>query len=136
MYRVNGRNDNRDFVLVVFLHEPERVVELPYQLPVIEREDGAFGRAVISRALNDDKRIDFETISDDRIIVWADRGELVLAETAKRSPKEFTALTRKRGLMENDVWPHIVLSGGRLYCRDRNGNLKCFDVSQPPAAVE
>lgn len=65
---------------------------------------------------------------DDRIIVWADRGDLVLAETAVRSPKNFSALTRRRGLFQSDVWPHIVLSGGRLFCKDRSGNLKCFSV--------
>ena len=65
---------------------------------------------------------------DDRIIVWADRGDLVLAETVVRSPKKYSALTRRRGLFQSDVWPHIVLSGGRLFCKDRVGNLKCFSV--------
>lgn len=64
--------------------------------------------------------------NDDRIVVWADRGKLVLAETAQRSPKAYTQLAQKSVLGEGDVWPHIVLSGGRLYCKDRNGNLKCF----------
>ena len=66
--------------------------------------------------------------SDDRLIVWADRGELVLAETATRSPKQYTELARRRGIFESDVWPHIVLSDGRLYCKDRNGNIKCFKL--------
>lgn len=64
--------------------------------------------------------------SDDRIIVWADRGELVLAETARRSPQHYTSLVRKRVFSRSDVWPHIVLSDGRLFCRDRSGRLKCF----------
>jgi len=67
--------------------------------------------------------------SDDRLIVWADRGDLVLTETAVRSPKTYTTLARKKALSETDVWPHIVLSDGRLYCKDRSGNLKCFDLS-------
>ena len=67
--------------------------------------------------------------SDDRLIVWADRGDLLLAETAVRSPKRYTALARKKTLSESDVWPHIVLSNGRLYCKDRSGNLKCFELS-------
>lgn len=67
---------------------------------------------------------------DDRLIVWADRGDLVLTETAARSPEKYTALTRTRGIFENDVWPHIVLSDGRLYCRDRSGNVKCFQTKQ------
>ena len=66
--------------------------------------------------------------SDDRLIVWADRGELVLAETATRSPKQYTELARRRGIFQSDVWPHIVLSDGRLFCKDRNGNIKCFKL--------
>ena len=66
--------------------------------------------------------------SDDRIIVWADRGELVLGETAQRSPEAFQSLARKSVLAENDAWPHIVLAGDRLYCKDRNGNLNCFET--------
>lgn len=66
--------------------------------------------------------------SDDRIIVWADRGKLVLAESASRSPRKYSALAEKRGQFESDVWPHLVLSDGRLFCRDRNGHLKCFAV--------
>ena len=66
--------------------------------------------------------------SDDRLIVWADRGELVLTETATRSPKQYTELARRRGIFESDVWLHIVLSDGRLFCKDRNGNIKCFKL--------
>ena len=32
--------------------------------------------------------------------------------------------------MKNDAWPHIVLSKGRLFCRDRDGNMKCFVLSR------
>ena len=66
--------------------------------------------------------------NDDRLIVWADRGELVLTETASRSPKKYAELMRKSGLFESDVWPHIVLSDGRIYCKARDGQLKCFTV--------
>ena len=65
---------------------------------------------------------------DDRLVVWADRGELVLAETAERSPKKFTELARKRSVFQKDVWPHIVLSEGRFYCKDSDGNLQCFEL--------
>jgi len=68
--------------------------------------------------------------SDDRLIVWADRGDLVLTETAVRSPEKYTALARNKTLSESDVWPHIVLSNGRLYCKGRSGNLKCFELSK------
>lgn len=65
---------------------------------------------------------------DDRLIVWADRGDLVLTETAVRSPKKYTELASHRGIFQSDVWPHIVLANGRLFCKDRNGNLKCFEL--------
>jgi outer membrane protein assembly factor BamB len=71
--------------------------------------------------------------NDDRLIVWADRGDLVLTETAVRSPKKYTELASHRRIFESDVWPHIVLANGRLFCKDRNGNLKCFDL---PAETE
>ncbi len=67
---------------------------------------------------------------DDRLIVWADRGELVLAETAVRSPKKFTELARHPKMFRSDVWPHIVLADGQLFCRDRDGNLKCFRLAK------
>ncbi|HJN07894.1 MAG TPA: PQQ-binding-like beta-propeller repeat protein [Pirellulaceae bacterium] len=64
--------------------------------------------------------------SDDRLVVWADRGELVLVESAQRESTAYKELARKRRVFASDVWPHIVLSGARLYCKDREGNLKCF----------
>ena len=64
--------------------------------------------------------------SDDRLVVWADRGELVLVESARREPTAYKELARKRKVFTSDVWPHIVLSRARLYCKDRDGNLKCF----------
>ena len=61
-------------------------------------------------------------------MIWGRRGDLVLAETADRSPDKYTELARQKDLMENDAWPHIVLAGGKLYCKDRDGNMKCFVV--------
>ncbi len=68
--------------------------------------------------------------SDDRLIIWGRRGDLVLAETVGRSARKYTELARRKDLMENDAWPHIVLSGGQLYCRDRDGNMQCFVLSR------
>ena len=68
--------------------------------------------------------------TDDRLIIWGRRGDLVLAETATRSPKKYQELARRKDLMENDAWPHIVLSDGQLYCRDRDGNMQCFRLSK------
>jgi len=64
--------------------------------------------------------------SDDRWILWTGRGDLVLAETAARSPGQYRELARTSTLFRSDVWPHVVLAGGRLFCKDRDGNLVCF----------
>ena len=63
---------------------------------------------------------------DGRLITWANRGDLVLTETADRSPDRYTELARIEGVFRTDVWPHVVLSNGCLYCKDRAGNLKRF----------
>jgi outer membrane protein assembly factor BamB len=68
--------------------------------------------------------------SDGRLIVWGRRGDLVLAETADRSPKKYTELGRKAGIFKTDVWPHIVLADKRLFCKDRAGNMKCFSLDR------
>ena len=67
--------------------------------------------------------------ADDRLIAWADQGELVLVETALREPERYRELARKRRIFASDVWPHVVLSAGRLYCKDRDGNLVCLSLS-------
>jgi outer membrane protein assembly factor BamB len=66
--------------------------------------------------------------SDDRLIAFFDKGRLALVETAKRSPENYTELARLAPLFDTDVWPHVVLAGGRLHCKNRDGNLKCFAV--------
>ena len=67
--------------------------------------------------------------SDDRLIVWADRGDLKLAETAKRSPKKYREVARRARLFRADAWPHVVLANGLLYVKDRRGNLMCLATS-------
>ena len=52
---------------------------------------------------------------DDRLIVWADRGELVLIETAVRSPSKYTELARKAKVFRRDVWPHLAFCDGRVH---------------------
>lgn len=65
---------------------------------------------------------------DERLIVWAKRGDLVLAETAERSPGAYKELARVDGMTRDDVWPHVVLCNGLLYVKDRRGNLQCLSV--------
>ena len=66
--------------------------------------------------------------SDDRIVVWGKRGDLALAETAKRSPTKYRQLAEKKGVFRRDAWPHVVLANRHLYCKDRDGNLACFKL--------
>lgn len=77
---------------------------------------------------------------DDRLIVYANRGDLSLVETAKRSPKNYAQLAAGTVLSQTDAWPHVVLANGRLICRDRSGNIRCVAVASglagsPPRAT-
>jgi len=63
--------------------------------------------------------------ADDRLVVWG-RGTLALVDTAQHSPKSYRELARVGGLTNADCWPHVVLSGGRIYCKDRQGKLMCL----------
>ncbi len=67
--------------------------------------------------------------ADDRLIVWSNRGDLNLLETAGRSSDKYTMLASKAGIFAADAWPHVVLANGRLYVKDRGGNLKCFSLA-------
>ncbi len=82
-------------------------------------QGGSFGEAGSCIATN-----------DDRLIVWGGRGRLTLAETAVRSPREYKELATFDQRARSDVWPHVVLSGGRIFCKDRDGNLSCFSPDQ------
>jgi outer membrane protein assembly factor BamB len=70
--------------------------------------------------------------SDDRLIVWGQRGKLALIETAKRSPKKYEELALRDGVFKELAWPHVVLADGRLLVRDRVGNLACFNQGVLP----
>ncbi len=77
---------------------------------------------------------------DKRLIVWSDRGDLALVEGADRSPREYRRLAGKRGVLRDTAWPHVVLSGQRLYCKDRSGRIKCLAlekgaIAQAPVTV-
>lgn len=63
---------------------------------------------------------------DDRLIVWANSGDLSLVETAVHSPRAYRELARHNRLLRDDVWPHVVLAERHLYGKDRQGNLACW----------
>lgn len=65
---------------------------------------------------------------DDRLITYGGTGRLVLTETATRSPDSYTELARHDHIFRTDVWPHVALADGKLYCKDWQGNLKCLQI--------
>jgi hypothetical protein len=67
--------------------------------------------------------------ADGRLIVYGKTGKLALVETAGRSPGAYKELAVRDGLFGSSAWPHVALAGGRVYCRDRDGNLACFPAS-------
>jgi hypothetical protein len=64
--------------------------------------------------------------SDGRLIVYGLSGKLALIEGAKRSPKAYKELAVKDKLFKSYAWPHVALAAGRVYCRDRDGNMVVF----------
>jgi len=38
--------------------------------------------------------------------------------------------TAKDRLFSKRAWPHVVVAGGRVHCRDREGSLACFAVGK------
>lgn len=65
---------------------------------------------------------------DQRLVVLSGRGNLTLVETARRSPDQYQEIAARTGIFQTDAWPHVVLAAGRMYCKDREGNLICFDL--------
>lgn len=67
--------------------------------------------------------------ADDRIIAWANRGDLFLVESAKRSPDRYRELCKPKPVMHRAAaWPHVVLAEGRIFCKDRRGEIQCFEL--------
>lgn len=66
--------------------------------------------------------------SDERLIVWCARGDLILAEATASPNKTYRELTRVGRLASDDVWPHVVVSNRQILCRDRHGQLLRFAI--------
>ncbi len=67
---------------------------------------------------------------DNRLLVYGHNGKLALVKTARRSPKAYTELTARERIFKASAWPHVALADGRVYCRDREGNLACFEIGK------
>lgn len=64
-------------------------------------------------------------IAAGNLIVMSARGELVIAEA---SPEEFKEVSRTK-VLDDLCWTVPVLSNGKIYCRNHEGDLVCLDVS-------
>ena len=64
---------------------------------------------------------------DEKLILWSGQGNLKLID-AGPDAKEYRELASVTGLGGSDVWPHVVLANGRIYCKDRAGKLVCLGV--------
>ncbi|MBS0201610.1 MAG: PQQ-binding-like beta-propeller repeat protein [Planctomycetes bacterium] len=69
---------------------------------------------------------------DDKLILWANRGELILADIAVPEQSAYVELSRVSRLAKSDVWPHVVVAHDQIYCRDRQGQLACFGSTKRP----
>ena len=70
---------------------------------------------------------------DEKLIVWGGRGKLALVD-ASAEAKSYRQLSVRDRLCRTDAWPHVVLADRRLYCKDREGLLRCFLIGDAPAA--
>jgi len=64
-------------------------------------------------------------LADGKLIVLAEKGDLVIAEA---SPAAFKELARTPAVA-GTTWVSPVLANGSIYCRNNKGEAVCFDVS-------
>lgn len=67
--------------------------------------------------------------ADDKLVVWGGRGRLALVEPAEKSPDRYRELARLDRLAATEAWPHVAVAAGKLYCKDRDGNVKAFRLA-------
>ncbi len=60
----------------------------------------------------------------DRLIVLSEKGELIIADA---SPASYRERSRAKVLDGGVCWTMPVISGGRIYCRNSEGELVCRD---------
>jgi outer membrane protein assembly factor BamB len=65
--------------------------------------------------------------ADGKLIMLAQEGNLVIAEA---TPAGYKELSRADGVLPKKCWTVPVLCGGRIYCRNDQGDLVCVDVSK------
>jgi outer membrane protein assembly factor BamB len=69
--------------------------------------------------------------ADERLLIWANNGDLMIADSATHSPDKARILQMQRGIFRGQAWPHLVFANGRIYVRDISGAMKCFFLQAP-----
>ena len=64
--------------------------------------------------------------ADGKLIVLAEKGELIVAEA---TPAAFKPIARAQ-VLGGKCWTTPVLSNGKIYCRNSKGDLVCLDVKE------
>lgn len=64
-------------------------------------------------------------LADGKLIIQVEDGALVFAEATPEAYKEIG----RTPAVEKISWVNPVLANGRIYCRNNNGEVVCFDVS-------
>jgi outer membrane protein assembly factor BamB len=100
----------------------ERLLCLDWETGQLVWEGGSYGYGGACIATGDGK-----------LIVWSNQGRVNLVESAAKSSKRYRELARIAHIFTGGAaWPHPALADGLLYCKDREGKLKCFSVSASP----
>jgi outer membrane protein assembly factor BamB len=63
-------------------------------------------------------------VADGKLLCMSSKGELVIAEA---SPAGFKEIARTK-VLGGTCWTTPILSGGRIFCRNHNGDVVCLDV--------
>jgi outer membrane protein assembly factor BamB len=66
--------------------------------------------------------------ADERLLIWANNGDLMIADSATQSPDKAHILQMRRGIFRGKAWSHIVLANSRICVRDIAGGMKCFSL--------
>jgi outer membrane protein assembly factor BamB len=80
----------------------------------IKWSDGSLGMGALMMSANG------------RMIIISDKGELVIA---KANPEKFDVISRAQILPKSKCWTTPILSNGKIYARNANGDMVCVDVS-------
>jgi outer membrane protein assembly factor BamB len=74
----------------------------------------------------DDIRAGSLMLADGKLLIMSSKGDLIVAEA---KPESFNELGRVHVLdSSTECWTMPVLSGGRVFCRNRGGDLVCLSV--------